>query len=1395
MFNPFELLAQLRINVSSNSAQRSLGQINRQLDEGTKKAKGFADAITFRGRSFAAFVVASTAVTKLTSSLSKGFSEAVSFEKELGRIAQTTDKSLSSLKRFSNQLRTLSVDTAVSSTKIAELTRIFAQTGLTLRDSLKAARDVARTDILATFTNLNSTAEGAVAILSQFKIGVNQLDEALAAINVTSKRSAVEADNLIDAVKRAGGVFSSLGGDLNQFLAIFTTVRETTRESSEAIATGLRTVFSRLQRRSSISFFRELGIEIADLEGNIKGPFEAIQAIGEGLASQNIRKGTVAFAEVVEELGGIRQASRVIPILTELTETQKNYNDILNSELSINKDLETQRETLAFRLDQLRQKFNQLVGEIVESKSFQELIDFFISGTEAVIKFTRAIKELIPILITLFTIRLGISTGRLLRSNLPPGLGSGRGNFATGFNRGGFVPGVGNTDTVPAMLTPGEFVINKQSARKIGYGELSKLNRLNKGGVVRGYQDGGVVDSDSSTLSNVASGFGSIVNLSAFLLITGRAAKSIKSFAETITSATTAGAKYAKQFNEARDQVILENNVRKQLVRQNDLSISQLRAKEAAAAVQTADFNRFSSDIAQLATARDSIYRKIRSGQVTQDAAQPLLGRIDRGIARFRFQQLRLTADPTFFSPADQSRLNNELALRDELNSSRFLTPQGRRSQALINRRSRLGLRGSAIGNTLRLAGGRIGAAANVTANTATSFASGVSIPAIIAAGLVTAPFAGIQKRTEELLEKSIASGSVQATGIAAEANIDARQRTAGVGIGSLVGGAVAGGAAFLGGGTLAAVLSTIGIAVTGIAALVGGFDAAKNAVIGFSDFLIRSVNYLSLGFFDIETFAEEAARIRAESKAAAEEKERADKSAQNTQQVIDQINARLLSSFAELNVAVERASRIAVLGDIALQVASGSATSNIAARARTGDRSAILAAGRLTGAPGSAANALRFSNAISDINDASRRQVLGDLTPTQFAEIVTSAAASAGVTENTDLKSIQEEGIQGIIDKIQSSLDSVAGSLFGAADQNEKALGNFLAVVNKSTEALVKYNDGVIQAVNSANKQKAFFEDSSVFGTTSANLRNRTTLESNFDVATLRRLAVITASQRRTAGVASARSGGSLEVTQRFGAADTLLQRQVALLNLDIKLREESVSILKEQLEIEKQRAANLVDLGADIVFGDVNARNRAFSLLDIGGDTERAFQEGGAGAALRTLQAGVRNRGEADAILGFINDDTRNAISRLVPGVAGREAGGIFGNELRAIGKNGGFTQLGKEIAGQVADQFRELDANRLALNEIEKQNLLLVQNTAQILQQNLGDLGNLLVGFNDRLAGIVDSLNNATIRMTLDKTDVVVTINEGAALRNLNGEVKKSIIAEIGRNLQFGDQVDFN
>ena len=48
-----------------------------------------------------------------------------------------------------------------------------------------------------------------------------------------------------------------------------------------------------------------------------------------------------------------------------------------------------------------------------------------------------------------------------------------------GYSEGGSVPGVGDSDTVPARLTPGEFVIRKSVVSKLG----SKFFELLNGGI------------------------------------------------------------------------------------------------------------------------------------------------------------------------------------------------------------------------------------------------------------------------------------------------------------------------------------------------------------------------------------------------------------------------------------------------------------------------------------------------------------------------------------------------------------------------------------------------------------------------------------------------------------------------------------------------------------------------------------------------------------------------------------------------------------------------------------------------------------------------------------------------------------------------------------------------
>ena len=74
-------------------------------------------------------------------------------------------------------------------------------------------------------------------------------------------------------------------------------------------------------------------------------------------------------------------------------------------------------------------------------------------------------------------------------------------------NKGGSISG--SSDTVPALLTPGEFVVKKSAAQSIGYSNLASMNKtgiakFNKGGAVgvQKFANGGAVSSGDFGLTS-----------------------------------------------------------------------------------------------------------------------------------------------------------------------------------------------------------------------------------------------------------------------------------------------------------------------------------------------------------------------------------------------------------------------------------------------------------------------------------------------------------------------------------------------------------------------------------------------------------------------------------------------------------------------------------------------------------------------------------------------------------------------------------------------------------------------------------------------------------------------------------------------------------------------------
>jgi TP901 family phage tail tape measure protein len=339
------------------------------------------------------FSVVNTAIAGVTGAIGNAIRSSIAFEKELAKVAQVTGRAVSELDGLVDSIGELSTKFGTSSAELIGVARTLSQAGLSAQDVSIALKAVAETDLAPTFENMSKTAEGAIAIFGQFGTGARDLAQQLGEINELAGKFAVESGDLIEAIKRGGAAFKTSGGNLREYLALFTTVRSTTREGAAQISTGLRTIFTRIQRPKTIQYFRELGVELTDATGKFVGGFEAFKRLSDAFG--NLEDGDIQLIDVAQQLGGVRQVTRVIPLLKNAAKTQEAYNKAAKGGASIAEQREKALNTLAARLNQVKESTLELGRAIMDSfgPALKGLADFLSAAIQNVTAFIKSIDE------------------------------------------------------------------------------------------------------------------------------------------------------------------------------------------------------------------------------------------------------------------------------------------------------------------------------------------------------------------------------------------------------------------------------------------------------------------------------------------------------------------------------------------------------------------------------------------------------------------------------------------------------------------------------------------------------------------------------------------------------------------------------------------------------------------------------------------------------------------------------------------------------------------------------------------------------------------------------------------------------------------------------------------
>jgi ABC-type transporter Mla subunit MlaD len=596
-------------NLGSNVAKtaKSIGVARTEMEE-------FGRQSALAVRRFAAFSAVTSVFFGLNRAINNGIKSFIEFDRQLVRLQQVTGKNADGIRSIQEEVTRLSTSLGVTSQGLIDVASTLAQAGLSAKETQVALRALALTELAPSFDDINKTVEGSIALMRQFGIASKDLEKALGSVNSVAAAFAVESGDIIAAIQRTGGVFASAskgvseGTDaLNEFIAVFTSVRQTTRESAETIATGLRTIFTRIQRQGTIEALREYGVTLTDVEGKFVGAYKAIELLSQGLSRLDPRD--LRFSQIVEELGGFRQIGKVIPLIQQFATAQEALKIAQAGQGSLAADAVKAQLSLANQITKVREEFLSLIRSLGQSDTFQTLAKGALGFASGLIKISGALKGVLPALtilaagagiraLTQFTggfvgglkkvpqggggaaggpqsisgaigqnlgatlvgakteqvsrdldqnsaaldkvsgklDALGTNIGKLDSSinnlnnnftainntlvtynsllqqsisslatnttsldnltnavnnlNLGGGPTTARdGGKILGFNKGGVVPGSGKGDKVPAMLEPGEVVMNNRATSRYG---RDNLNKLNKGGRPRRFWSGGI---------------------------------------------------------------------------------------------------------------------------------------------------------------------------------------------------------------------------------------------------------------------------------------------------------------------------------------------------------------------------------------------------------------------------------------------------------------------------------------------------------------------------------------------------------------------------------------------------------------------------------------------------------------------------------------------------------------------------------------------------------------------------------------------------------------------------------------------------------------------------------------------------------------------------------------
>jgi TP901 family phage tail tape measure protein len=342
----------IKLNINERSFTQPLGRITHSADEFTKSL----EASNARVLAFGASAAIIGGVTRAFSEL---VLQAVKVEKILTDINVVLNTSLSNLSKFGNDLFDVARNTSQSLEVAAEAALEFSRQGLSMEETLRRTNDAL---ILTRLTGIQAAdaVSGLTAAVNGFAdagLTTTQIINKLAAVDV---KFAVSADDLIDALARAGAVAQDAGVNFDQLVGAVTSAQQITARGGAVIGNSFKTIFTRIQRSSTLDRLEELGVAVRDIRGNTLPAISVLTNLSKAYDTL----GSATKAAVAEQVGGVFQINILKAALKDLNRENSLYAQATDISANATNQAQLKNEQLQQTLSSLAKQTSLTIQEL-----------------------------------------------------------------------------------------------------------------------------------------------------------------------------------------------------------------------------------------------------------------------------------------------------------------------------------------------------------------------------------------------------------------------------------------------------------------------------------------------------------------------------------------------------------------------------------------------------------------------------------------------------------------------------------------------------------------------------------------------------------------------------------------------------------------------------------------------------------------------------------------------------------------------------------------------------------------------------------------------------------------------------------------------------------------------